>query len=283
MLVNVATMNLEDHLGDVIRKARAMSSVSSDAAAQAAALTVNELAALEESGNVTKQPNFAALALSIGLHGGKLELLSRGWLPAKAELSRWRELRQLSTTRRGNRVHCYLVWDAGTREAALFDTGWEAQAVLDLIADNQLRLEHLFLTHTHEDHIAGMAMIRAKHPAVRLHSGSKHAPSEQRIGLTDLIHLGSLRIANRDTPGHAEDGVTYIIGEWPDNAPQVAIVGDAIFAGSMGGAPQHGTLAKQKVRDQILSLPPDTLLCPGHGPLTTVAEEKAHNPFFDFR
>jgi hydroxyacylglutathione hydrolase len=57
-------------------------------------------------------------------------------------------------------------------------------------------------------------------------------------------------------------------------------VGDAIFAGSMGGAPEHGALAKQKVRDQSLSLPADTLLCPGHGPLTTVAEEKASNPFF---
>ena len=63
-------------------------------------------------------------------------------------------------------------------------------------------------------------------------------------------------------------------------APHVAFVGDSIFAGSMGGAPAHGPLAKQKVRDQILSLPADTLLCPGHGPLTTVAEEKAHNPFF---
>jgi glyoxylase-like metal-dependent hydrolase (beta-lactamase superfamily II) len=60
----------------------------------------------------------------------------------------------------------------------------------------------------------------------------------------------------------------------------VALVGDAIFAGSMGGAPQHGALAKQAVREQILSLPEDTLLGPGHGPLTTVREEKAHNPFF---
>jgi glyoxylase-like metal-dependent hydrolase (beta-lactamase superfamily II) len=48
----------------------------------------------------------------------------------------------------------------------------------------------------------------------------------------------------------------------------------------MGGAPQHGDLAKQKIREQILTLPADTLLCPGHGPVTTVSEEKGHNPFF---
>jgi glyoxylase-like metal-dependent hydrolase (beta-lactamase superfamily II) len=58
------------------------------------------------------------------------------------------------------------------------------------------------------------------------------------------------------------------------------MVGDAIFAGSMGSGKQSWELARQKVREQILSLPEDTLLCPGHGPLTTVTEEKEHNPFF---
>ena len=60
----------------------------------------------------------------------------------------------------------------------------------------------------------------------------------------------------------------------------MGIVGDAIFAGSIGTGFISWDTAKQKVRDQILTLPPDTLLCPGHGPLTTVAEEKANNPFF---
>ena len=56
--------------------------------------------------------------------------------------------------------------------------------------------------------------------------------------------------------------------------------GDAIFAASMGRGNQSWDVAKQKVKDQILSLPPETLICPGHGPLTTVGEEKEHNPFF---
>jgi glyoxylase-like metal-dependent hydrolase (beta-lactamase superfamily II) len=57
-------------------------------------------------------------------------------------------------------------------------------------------------------------------------------------------------------------------------------VGDAIFAGSIGRGNQSWELARQKVRDQILTLPLATLICPGHGPLTTVAEEREHNPFF---
>jgi hydroxyacylglutathione hydrolase len=62
--------------------------------------------------------------------------------------------------------------------------------------------------------------------------------------------------------------------------PEIAIVGDAIFAGSMGGAPTAGELARRKVLEEILSLPDATLIAPGHGPLTTVGEEKANNPFF---
>ncbi len=125
-----------------------------------------------------------------------------------------------------------------------------------------------------------MPAVRGAFPKIFLHTDTKGAPPQHRNRRNDCLHLGSLRITNRETPGHADDGITYIIGNWSGDAPAVAIVGDAIFAGSMGGAAQHGALAKQKVREQILALPPDTLICPGHGPLTTVAEEKAHNPFF---
>src|SRR5207247_474869 len=161
-----------------------------------------------------------------------------------------------------------------------FDTGFDARGICALLEENQLQLKHLFVTHTHEDHIAVLAPIREKFPKVKLHSSAKAAPPDQRNRSNDFIHLGSLRITNRDTPGHAEDGVTYVIGNWPDDAPNVAVVGDAIFAGSMGGARELANLAKQKIRDQIFSLPGATLICPGHGPVTTVEVEKANNPFF---
>ena len=66
-----------------------------------------------------------------------------------------------------------------------------------------------------------------------------------------------------------------IVGNWPDDAPSVAIIGDTLFAGSLARGIQSTELLKEKVREQIFSLPPETLLCPGHGPLTTVSEEKA--------
>ncbi len=273
-------MNLEDHLGDIIRKARMMSKVEPATAATAAGLSETELAALEESGKVAKKPNFAALAQTLGLQPAKLEGIANGWLPKPVDVGVWRELRCITTTGNGMAVNCFLIWDEVSREAAVFDTGWDAQPIFALINENQLQLRHMFITHSHADHIAAVAAIREKFPKVRVHTSQKNAPVDQRNRANDFVHLGSLRITNRDTPGHAEDGITYVVGTWPEDAPHVAIVGDAIFAGSMGGGGEHWDLARQKVRDQILTLPPETLICPGHGPLTTVAQEKAHNPFF---
>jgi len=273
-------MNLEDHAGDVIRKARMMARLEPAAAAAAAELSASEYAALEDSGQSATKPNFTALAALLGLNAAKLERLAGGLLPAELDLGRWRELRWLSTSGEGMIVHAYLVWDEATREAALFDTGWDAAPAFKLIEEHQLQLKHLFITHTHADHVAALETVRTRYPKVATHTDARSAPPHHKNRRNDCIHLGGLRITNRDTPGHAEDGVTYIIGNWPDDAPAVAVVGDAIFAGSMGGAPQHGALARQKVRDQILSLPTDTLICPGHGPLTTVAEQQAHNPFY---
>jgi glyoxylase-like metal-dependent hydrolase (beta-lactamase superfamily II) len=271
---------LEDHVGDVIRKARAMSNVSAEAAASAAGLSPVELAALEQSGEGAKRPNFGVLAGLIGLSTAKLEGIANGWRPAEKDLSIWRELRPFTTTAENITVNCYLIWDEVSREAALFDTGWDAKPILDVIEENQLLLRHVFITHAHDDHVAALGAVREKFPKVRLHSSSKGAPVDQRNRANDFIHLGSLRITNRPTPGHAEEGTTYVIGNWPEDGPHVAIVGDAIFAGSIGTGNQSWDLAKQKVREQIFSLPPETLICPGHGPLTTIAEEKAHNPFF---
>ena len=279
-MATVSAVTLEDHLGDIIRKGRAMKGVSASAAANAAGISETELSTLEDSGCVAKKLNFAALAPLIGLNASKLEGIANGWLPTEKDPGAWRELRCFTTTAGEMAVNCYLVWDEVSREAALFDTGWDSKPVLDCIADNQLTLCHIFITHTHKDHVAALGAIREAFPKAKVHSGSKNAPVDQRNRANDFIHLGNLRITNRDTPGHAEDGVTYIVGNWQEDASHVAMVGDALFAGSIGRGNQSWDLARQKVREQILSLPPETLICPGHGPLTTVAEEREHNPFF---
>ena len=273
-------MTLEDHVGDIVRKARAAGGVSASAAAAAAGLTEMELNTLEREGRAPRDPNWLSLAKLLGLNMEKLKAVAAGWLPAAPDLSRWRELRQITTVEEGMGVNAYLVWDEVSREAALFDTGFEAAPIFAQIQERGLSLRHIFLTHLHHDHIQALEAIRREHPHAHVHANSTSFPPQERNRANDFIHLGSLRISNRATPGHSEEGATYIVGNWPDDAPHAAFVGDALFAGSIGRGNQSWDLAKGKVRDQILSLPPETLLGPGHGPWTTVAEELAHNPFF---
>ena len=121
-------MQLEDHVGDIIRKARQAANLSSEDAATAGGLSPSELAQLEENGIISKKPNFAALAHLIGLNGQKLERIADGWWPGNIDTTAWREVRMITTTRRLS-VNCFLVWDEVTREAALFDTGWDADVI----------------------------------------------------------------------------------------------------------------------------------------------------------
>src|SRR5215469_227746 len=130
-------MNLEDHLGDIIAKGRTISNVSAAAAAKAAGISESQLSPLEKTGNVGDlKIDFAALGKLIGMPPQKLEAIAKGWLPAKKDLSIWRELRVFTTADDDMTVNNYLVWDEVTRDAAVFDTGTDAQPVLDCIAEN---------------------------------------------------------------------------------------------------------------------------------------------------
>ncbi|MGY8652429.1 MAG: MBL fold metallo-hydrolase [Verrucomicrobiia bacterium] len=272
-------MSLEDHIGDIIFKARRAVGISEAAVAEVGDLTASQLAEFEEYGRLDDAPDLEAIAALLGLNAVKLNRLADGWEPDKVDLNRWRSL-EMITTEEGMAVNCFLVWDEATRAAALFDTGWDATPIWDLVDRHELDLQHLFITHSHGDHIAAIGDVRKRFPEIRLHSDIASAPKEQRVNSSEIVNVGKLAVSNRDTPGHADDGVTFIVEGFPGEAPAVAVVGDVIFAGSMGGHDRAPELARQKAKDQILSLPPDTLVCPGHGPLCTVKEANDTIPFF---
>jgi glyoxylase-like metal-dependent hydrolase (beta-lactamase superfamily II) len=271
-------MTLEDHLGDMVRKARAMHGVRASEAAAALGLTEVEWETFEQTGRMPREVDWKAVARRVGLDPVKFESIARGWRPQVPALERWQVLRRFTTRQGDNEVHAYLIWDVETLEAALFDTGWDVSEILEVVETQGLRLRYLFLTHGHADHVAGVGRLQDELEDLEVRAHPTPAPRD--LPGEEGLPVGRLRIWFRPTPGHAPDGVTYVVRGWPGEAPPVAVVGDAIFAGSLGRGNQSWELTRQAVRDQILSLPPETLLCPGHGPLTTVAEERAHNPFF---
>lgn len=272
---------LEDSIGDILRKARISTQTPVEQAAELAGLSPADYQAFESSGRAPAGVRWDALAAKLTLCGPRLRAQHDGWRPTPVDLSAWREFRVFTTAGDDMTVNAFLAWDEVTREAALFDTGFDATPVLETIQREQLQLSHVLITHSHADHLAAIGPIRSAHPRARVHSGSRNAPVEQRLRPNEVIPLGSLRISHRETPGHADDGITYLIGNWPDDAPFVAVVGDALFAGSIGGARENLALARERIRSQIFSLPAATLVCPGHGPLTTVGAERDNNPWFE--
>jgi glyoxylase-like metal-dependent hydrolase (beta-lactamase superfamily II) len=174
-------------------------------------------------------------------------------------------------------VNAFLVFDPVTREAAVFDTSTDALPIVDRSVELGLKVGTLFVTHTHPDHIAEVDALRRRLGLEVRSSSLEPLPGSLAFEPGTVFPLGSLRVEARSTWGHSKGGTTYVITglEVP-----VAVVGDALFAGSMGGGMVSYADALRTNREAILSLPDETVLCPGHGPMSTVAEEKRHNPFF---
>jgi glyoxylase-like metal-dependent hydrolase (beta-lactamase superfamily II) len=173
-----------------------------------------------------------------------------------------------------------MVWDESTGEAALFDTEWEEKPTLELVQKHHLVVRHLFLTHHHPDHVSALGLLQKRFPTMQIHSSNKSQPPSNRNRPGGRYTVGGLSIEFRATPGHSDDGASYVIEGFPGQEAPAIIVGDCIFAGSMGRGFYSDTLLRQSIMEQIFTLPQETLICPGHGPATTLAEEKQHNPFF---
>ncbi|MDZ4287709.1 MAG: MBL fold metallo-hydrolase [Prosthecobacter sp.] len=261
---------LEDLFGDVVGKAQRGLGLSNQALADMA--RVSEAAVEAVKAGAPDIQTLHRLAPILGLHGPSLEIMAEnGWYPEPVNLA---GLAQFNTPYHDMTVNAYLIWDPATREAAAFDTGTDAQPMVDKIREMNLKLRYLFLTHTHPDHVADIDTLSAPEILV-----SEREPHEDAQTFSPGVawELGSLKIESRSTWGHSKGGTTYVIHGL---ARPLAVVGDALFASSMGGGAVSYIDALTTNRKEIFSLPDDTIICPGHGPLTTVGEEKAHNPFY---
>lgn len=261
---------LEDLFNDVVGKSQRGLGYTVGTLAEKAGVTVAQVEAVKDG--TPDHATLLKLAPALGLHGPSLVTMANGgWTPSEVSVD---GLAQFNTTYHDMTVNAYLVWDAQTREAAAFDTGADAAPMLDHIRELGLTLKYLFLTHTHPDHVADIPALAA--PTVLISERESH-PSAQTFTPGTIWQLGGLTIESRSTWGHSKGGTTFVIRGL---AQPVAIVGDALFASSMGGGAVSFADALATNRKEIFTLSDATIIAPGHGPLTTVGEEKAHNPFY---
>ena len=170
-------------------------------------------------------------------------------------------------------VNSYIVFDPVTREAAAFDTGADCTCMLALDVD----IRQVFLTHIHGDHVGDLDRLKQRTGAQAFISVREPLADAEPFTDDRKFQIGSLRVQPRQTSGHTRGGTSYVV---TGLARRLVFTGDALFAGSMGGALVDYREALRTNRENIFSLPADTVICPGHGPLTTVGEEQQHNPFF---
>ncbi len=272
-------IRIEDNFEDVLMKAATGLGLGKQAVAQKAGLSVTAVAALLDA--ELDEASLRAVAPVLALDADALAAMAnRAWQPEPIELE---GLRCYNTSfpvvgYEAMTVNSYLVWSPQTKVAVAFDTGANVDELLAEVKARNLELQALVVTHAHRDHIAAYDELLS-----HIEGGIAFAPKLEPYGEADLLEHGDwmefdgFEVQARQTNGHSAGGMTYVI-EGLD-AP-IAIVGDSIFCLSQGGAREHYAQALENNREQILSLPETTILCPGHGPMTTVANEQAHNPFF---
>lgn len=193
--------------------------------------------------------------------------------------------------------NCSVIGDEITREALVIDPGDDIEDVLALVQKHNLTVKQIVVTHAHIDHVGGAMKLRAATGAPILLNENDHVllkmldvqaawigvedPGKVEIDHSirqgDTVRAGSLAANVIHTPGHTEGSVCLYFP-----AEKKLIAGDTLFAGSIGRTDlPGGSMPKiiNSLHEKVLTLPDETLVVPGHGPITTIGEERASNPF----
>lgn len=193
--------------------------------------------------------------------------------------------------------NCSVVGDEDTHEAIVIDPGDDIERILQLIGKHHLQVKQIVVTHAHIDHVGGAMKLRAATGAPILLNQNDYAllkmldvqaawlgmrspgkvEIDQSLGQADTVKAGSLAAQVLHTPGHTEGSICLYFP-----AEHKLFAGDTLFAGSIGRTDLPGGSYEkilQSIHDRVLALPDETVVVPGHGPLTTIGEERESNPF----
>jgi hydroxyacylglutathione hydrolase len=193
--------------------------------------------------------------------------------------------------------NCSIIGDETTHEAMVIDPGDDIADILALVSKHNLQVKQIVITHAHIDHVGGAMKLRAATGASILLNQNDSAllkmldmqaawigmPApgkveiDQSIGESDKVQAGQLVGQVLHTPGHSEGSICLYFAD-----EKKLIAGDTLFAGSIGRTDLPGGSFDKIIRslhEKVLALPDDTVVVPGHGPLTSIGEERENNPF----
>ena len=189
-----------------------------------------------------------------------------------------------------NETNVYLVACERRGQALVVDAGGFTREIVDRVLSSRFHVGHILITHDHYDHVDGLEEYMGAFPDSKVvsSSGACGGAVAQRIADNDEFSVGDLTIRALHIPGHTESSTAYHVALCQQEAPfaptpSILFSGDTLFAGSIGGtigASAHSTEVNG-IREKIFALPDSTIICPGHGPMTTVGIEKNANPFFN--
>jgi len=196
--------------------------------------------------------------------------------------------------------NAFIIHLKDRNDCIVVDPSFDTQSILQYLVHNDLTVSAILNTHGHTDHIVGNEAIKSQFPDAPLVIGSGDAPkltdpqlnlsasyglgivspaADRTVDHGDIIEFAGIRLETRNTPGHSCGHVVWI---WHDTTPVVAINGDVLFAGSVGRTDfPDGSfeVLEQSIRQQLYTLPDDTIVLTGHGDNTTIGQEKRTNPF----
>lgn len=196
-------------------------------------------------------------------------------------------------------TNCHIVHDGESPEAMIMDPGGDADLIVAQVRSLSLEPKWIVLTHCHGDHIAALGEVKQHFPEAEIAAHEKDAPAliDSDLNLSfmlgmpitappaarvlqedDEIQLGQLTFRVIHTPGHTPGGICL----YAESEPPVLLAGDTLFAGSVGRSDFPGGSHEQlieSIKVKLLVLPDETRVFTGHGPVTTIGEERSSNPF----
>jgi len=273
---------LEDELGDVLDKAIQGCGLNESVVASRVAISPERLRSIIDYCERPTDTELRDLSATLGLRLDGLRAVASESYPLPDISGLPFCLYPLRMPHGIGVANAYLVGDCSADWGILFDTGTHGEGLWRSWPQKIRRVAAVFLTHYETEHCGGLASVRQRFPDVPVFGPAGRERPEGVISLSDggIVNEGGFAIQTCSTPGHADAHHCYRVRV--PNAPQgreLLISGDLIFAGSIGGAFHCCKTLHESLRSVVAGADDSMVIAPGHGPLSTIGNERVHNPF----